>query len=94
MKSKKKYVNSVGFTFQLTETSKIIKRLSKENVTHEKRKLRRIKKLVDEGVLTKEHVDKCLEAWKAHAKQGNTHNLILSMNLFYNNLWKDGKRYV
>ena len=35
-----------------------------------KPKLRRMKKLVDVGVLTKEHVDKCLEAWKAHAKQG------------------------
>jgi DNA-binding Lrp family transcriptional regulator len=66
------------------------KRYRKENVTHEKRKLRRMKKLVDEGVLTKEHVDECYASWKAHAKQGNTYNLILSMNKFYKNLWKEG----
>ena len=48
-----------------------------------------MKKLVDKGVLTKEKADECLEAWKAHAEQGNTHNLILSMERFYNNLWKD-----
>jgi hypothetical protein len=49
-----------------------------------------MKKLVDEGVLTKEHVDECYASWKAHAKQGNTYNLILSMNKFYKNLWKEG----
>jgi len=31
---------------------------------------------------------------KAHAKQGNTHNLILSMDRFYENLWEGGKSYV
>ena len=78
--------------FRLTKTGKVIKRLNEKNVTHEKRKLKRMKKLVDEGILTKEHVDKCLEAWEAHAEQGNTHALILSMRRFYNNLWKDGRQ--
>ena len=90
----KQRIKFLGFIFQLTSTSKVIKRLTKENITHEKRKLRRMKKLVDVGVLTKEHVDECLEAWKAHAKQGNTHNLILSMNRFYENLWKGGNTNV
>ena len=54
----------------------------------------RMRKLVDEGLLTKEHVDECYTSWKAHAAQGNTHNLILSMNRFYENLWKGGKLYV
>jgi len=90
----KQGIKFLGFKLQLTETGKVIKRLSKENVAHIKRKLRRMKKLVDVGVLTKEDVDKCLEAWKAHAKQGNTHNLILSMDRFYENLWEGGKSYV
>jgi hypothetical protein len=90
----KQGIKFLGFKFQLTKTGKVVKRLSKENVTHEKRKLRRMKKLVDIGVLTKEDVDKCLEAWKAHAKQGNTHSLILSMNRFYENLWKEGNEHV
>lgn len=90
----KQGIKFLGFKFQLTKTGKVIKRLSKENVAHVKRKLRRMKKLVDVGVLTKEDVDKCLEAWKAHAKQGNTHSLILSMNRFYENLWKEGNEHV
>ncbi|NLB54762.1 MAG: hypothetical protein GX811_03180 [Lentisphaerae bacterium] len=87
----KQGIKFLGFVFRLTKTGKVIKRLNEENVTHEKRKLKRMKKLVDEGVLTKEHVDKCLEAWEAHAEQGNAHALILSMRRFYNNLWKDGE---
>lgn len=86
----KQGIKFLGFTFHLTETSKVIKKLTKENITHERRKLKRMKKLVDEGILTKEHVDECYTSWKAHAKQGNTHNLILSMNRFYENLWKEG----
>ena len=87
----KQGIKFLGFTFHLTETSKVIKRLNKENVAHEKRKLKKLKKLVDEGILTKEDVNECYISWKAHAKQGNTHNLILSMDKFYKNLWKDGK---
>lgn len=79
----------LGFVFHLTETGKVIRRLRKENVVHEKRKLRRMKGLVDEGVLTKEHVDKCFESWKAHANQGNAHNLVLSMDQFYKSLWRE-----
>ncbi len=68
----------------------MIRKLTKENIAHERRKLKKLKKLADEGRLTKENVDECYTSWKAHAKQGNTHNLILSMDKFYNNLWKDG----
>ena len=64
-------------------------RLNKKNVTHEKRKLKRMKKLVNEGIMTREHVDECYTSWKAHAAQGNTYNLLKKMDIFYNNLWKE-----
>lgn len=84
----KQGVKFLGFTFHLTETGKVIRKLSKDNVAHEKRKLKKMRKLVDEGVLTKKHVDECYTSWKAHAKQGNTYSLISSMDRFYNNLWE------
>jgi len=90
----KQHIKFLGFIFHLTETGKVIKKLTKENVIHEKRKLKRMKSLVDENKLAKDHVDKCFESWKAHAKQGNTYNLILSMNKFYDNLWKEGDKNV
>ncbi len=82
-------IKFLGFKFYLTETSKVVKKLNKENVADIKRKIRRMKKLADEGVLTRSDIDKSLEAWKAHAKQGDTHNLILSIRRFYHNLWKE-----
>lgn len=90
----KQGVKFLGFTFHLTDTGKVIRKLTKENIAHERRKLKKLKKLADEGRLTKENVDECYTSWKAHAKQGNTHNLILSMDKFYNNLWKDGANNV
>lgn len=79
----------MGFDFCLTNTGKVIMRLNKKNVTHEKRKLKRMKKLVNEGIMTREHVDECYTSWKAHAAQGSTYNLLKKMNIFYNNLWKE-----
>lgn len=84
----KQGIKFLGFTFYLTNTGKVVRILSKENIKQEKRKLRKMKKLVDEGTLTKTHVDKCYTAWKAHAKKGNTYNLLKSMDRFYNNLWE------
>lgn len=90
----KQGVKFLGFTFHLADTGKVIRKLTKENVIHEKKKLKKLKKLADSGIMTKEHVDECYMSWKAHAKQGNTHNLILSMDNFYKNLWKEGKKDV
>lgn len=85
----KQGIKFLGFTFHLTNTGKVIRKINKENVIHEKRKLKRMRKLVDKGILAKDHVDECYTSWKAHVKQGNTHNLILSMDQFYKNLWKE-----
>lgn len=83
----KQGINFLGFKFLLTGTGKVIRRLDKSNVTHEKRKLRRMAGLVKRGVLVREHVDECYTSWKAHAKKGNTHNLLMAMDEFYKNLW-------
>lgn len=90
----KQGVKFLGFTFHLADTGKVIRKLTKENVIHEKKKLKKLKKLAKIGVMTKEHVDECYMSWEAHAKQGNTHNLILSMDKFYKNLWKEGSANV
>lgn len=86
----KQGIKFLGFTFRLTETGKIIRRLNKENVVAEKKKLKKLRNLAYDGKLTKIDVDNCYIAWKAHAKQGDTYNLILMMDEFYKNLWKEG----
>lgn len=83
-------IKFLGFKFYLTDAGKVIRKLRRENASKEKRKLRKLKNLVDKGTLTKEHVDECYNSWKAHAKRGDTHDLILSMDMYYKNLWKEG----
>ena len=81
----------LGFTFYLTASGKIIKKILNSNVNNERRKLRKLKLLVDEGILSKEDVNKCYAAWKAHAKSGNTYTLIRNMDKFYKSLWEGDK---
>ncbi len=85
----KQGIKFLGFTFYLTETKKVIKRLNRNNIAKRRRKLRKLKGLVDKGILTKEDTDECFESWKAHAKKGNSYNVIKKMEEFYNNLWGD-----
>lgn len=81
-------INFLGFKFKLTETGKIIRILSKENIKKRKRKLRKYKDLVSQGKMTREKADECYTSWKAHANKGNSYNLIKRMDEYYNNLWE------
>ena len=54
-----------------------------------KRKLRKYKTLACEGKMTREKADECYESWKAHARKGNSYNLLKRMDEYYENLWKE-----
>lgn len=82
-------IKFLGFRFLLSDTGKIIRLLRKENVSHERRKLKRMCDLVKEGKMTKAHVDECYNSWKAHASKGNTYKLLQNMDRFYKTLWKE-----
>lgn len=82
-------IKFLGFRFMLTDTGKVLMMLKKENVSHERRKLKRMSALVAQGKMTKEQVDACYESWKAHASKGNTYKLLQNMDKFYNDLWRD-----
>lgn len=82
-------INFLGFKFKLTDTGKVIRILSKENIKKRKRKLRKYKGLVDKGRMTKEKADECYQSWKAHASKGNTYQVIQRMDKYYESLWKE-----
>jgi len=85
----KQGIKFLGFRFLLSDTGKIIRLLRKENVSHERRKLKRMAGLVKEGKMTKAHVDECYNSWKAHASKGDTYKLLQNMDRFYKTLWKE-----
>ena len=83
-------IKYLGFIFYITDTGKVIKKLQRENVTDQRKKLRKLKGLVDQGILTKEHVNKIYESWQSHAKKGNTYTLRRNMDQYYKSLWITG----
>ena len=87
--SLKQGIKFLGFRFRLTQTGRVVKTMLPEKVTRERRRLRKLVALAKAGVKTKAEVDACYQSWKAHAEYGNTHNLILCMDRYYKNLWRD-----
>lgn len=82
-------IRFLGFCFHLSETGGIIMKLKKENVSHERRKLKRMAGLVKAGKMTRDQVDDCYRSWKAHALKGNTYRLLLNMDQYYKRLWEE-----
>lgn len=95
-------IHFLGYSFRLTETGKVVKKVLPNKVTHERRKLKRMKKLVDEGRMTRDKVDQCFESWLAHASaepsaarkgtpflsRTDDYFMIENMKRFYKSLWE------
>ena len=76
--------------YKITETGKIIMTLDPKNVKHERRKLKKMAEKAKRGETTREKVDECYNAWKNHAKRGNSYKLLQRMDRYYKELWRDG----
>lgn len=95
-------IHFLGYSYYLTDTGKVVKKLLPDKVSHERRKLRRMRNLVDDGKMSKEKMDKCFESWLAHATCepseerkgtpfiGRTDNyfVVENMKRFYKSLWE------
>lgn len=85
----KQGINFLGFKFKLTKTGKVIRLLSKKNIKRQKRKLRKFKRLVNEGKMTRKKADECYESWRDHANKGNSYKLLQRMDAYYAALWEE-----
>lgn len=81
-------IDFLGFKFCLTDTGKVIMKIKKQNVSKERRRLRKMRDLVNDGRITRGKVDECYRSWKAHASKGNSYNLIKRMDDYYKKLWE------
>ena len=84
-------IRVLGFTFRLTKTGKVLRIIDPDNVKHERKKLYRMAQLVKQGRLTEGKLRECYNAWKAHAKLGNTYLLIQRMDKYVESLLTEVK---
>ena len=76
----------LGYTFRLTETGKVLRLLSADNVKKERKRLVRIFRLVEEGEIPMEFADQHYTCWRNHASKGNTYRLLCRMDSYYKDL--------
>lgn len=73
--------------FYLTASGKVIRKMSKKSINRERRKIKKLKTLLDGGRITMQDVHNNYQSWKANAKRGNTRNLLLKTDEQYNKLF-------
>ena len=78
----------LGFTFQLTPSGKVVILANPTKIKHEKKKIKRMIRLVEKGKLTKREVDNHFKAFKVCIRFGNSHKLIENFNKWYLEQWR------
>lgn len=82
-------IKFLGFHFKMTETGKVYMKINRKSVTRQRRKLRRMKGLLEEGRISFEDVHMQYISWRAHALRGNSRKLIKRMDRYFNELFID-----
>lgn len=85
----KQGVDWLGFRFYMTDSGKVVQKLSKKSIEHHKRKLKKMRKLLTEGKVTLTACKEAHQGWKAHAKRGDTYYLIRKMDKLFAELFKE-----
>lgn len=83
---------SHGFTwlkvrFYIDENGRVIKKIYKKSVTRMRRKLKKLRKHVDDGKMTYMDAYCAYQSWRAYAMNFDAYNTIKSMDKLYNDLF-------
>lgn len=74
--------------FMLTETGKVVIRMSKKGIARERKQLDKLKAMLDNGSVSMNDVEMHYQSWIAHAKRANSHGVIKEMDRYYSNLFR------
>lgn len=83
---------SKGFTFlkcrfYLTENGKVVKKIYKKSVTRMRRKLKALRRMLDQGKLGYGDVYQAFQSWRSYASHFDAWYTIQNMGSLYNNLF-------
>ena len=85
---------SHGFTwlkkkFSYGENGRIVIRPCRDSITRERRKLKKMRRMVDEGRLTVEQVERSYQSWRGSMLKLDAHRTVLNMDALYRSLFGD-----
>lgn len=83
---------SHGFTFlkikySLTETGKVIERISKDSVVRQRRRLKRLRKLLDEGKVSFADVRCSYASWRGGVQHYDSYTILKNMDKLFDELF-------
>lgn len=84
-------VDFLGFRYYVTDTGKVIMKLSKRSIKHHKQKLRKMARLLGRGEVTYQACVEAHQGWRAHASRGDTYYLIRRMDNLFKELFEKHK---
>lgn len=85
-----------GFTFlkkrvSISESGKITVKISRKSVTRMRRKMKKFRKMLDNGVLDYEAIRIAYDSWRGFAIKYNNYATIMSMDKLFDDLFADAK---
>lgn len=83
---------SHGFTFlkikyNLTDTGKVIKRLSPKTITRERRRLKKYKNFLDKGIMSYKDIELAYKSWRGNALKYKSYNSVKSLDKLFDELF-------
>lgn len=90
---------SRGFTFLkthfiITDTGKVVKRICRESVTRERRKLKKFAKLNEQGEMSFAEIREAYNSWRGYASQKDAYKTIRNMDALFNRLFIENWVYI
>ncbi len=73
--------------YNLTSSGKVIKRLAPSTITRERRKLKKYRKLLDEGKMQYKDIEMAYHSWRGNAIKYRSYNSVKRLDELYDNLF-------
>ena len=72
-----------------TETGRIVTKPCRDSITRERRKLKKMARMVAEGVMTPEQVQQSYQSWRGGMAHLDAHRSVLAMDALYRSLFEN-----
>ena len=72
-----------------TETGRIVMKPCRDSITRERRKLKKMARMVAEGVMTPEQVQQSYQSWRGGMAHLDAHRSVLAMDALYRSLFEN-----
>lgn len=73
--------------YMFTDTGKLIKRINKETVKRERRKLKKLRKKLDNGEIDYKDIETSYKSWRGNLKRYSSYRTLKNMDNLYNELF-------